>query len=129
MRGISLGVSLRGKYIYFVRDPAGVDLWGLNIETGEARKVLEGLVPYCTSCWAVSEKGIYYLCNKGATANDQAIYYRDFATGADTLVTPYPEPLVPIGSGPFSLSPDGRYLLCVRVDSSASDVMRVQPFR
>ena len=34
-------------------------------------------------------------------------------------VTAYPEPLWPSGSGPFSLSPDGKLLLCVRVDPSA----------
>ncbi|MCW5978561.1 MAG: hypothetical protein KIT09_10815 [Bryobacteraceae bacterium] len=40
-------------------------------------------------------------------------------------VIEYPEPL---GSGPFSVSPDGRYLLCVRVEPSNSDLMRVEPF-
>ena len=41
----------------------------------------------------------------------------------------YPEPFWPQGSGPFSLSPDGKSLLAVRVDPSNSDTMLVTPFR
>jgi hypothetical protein len=44
-------------------------------------------------------------------------------------VLDYPEPLSPIGSGPFSLSPGARFLLCVRVDPSNADVFRVDGFR
>jgi hypothetical protein len=51
------------------------------------------------------------------------------SSAADKDLVDYPEALSPIGSGPFSLSPDGRYLLCVRVALSNADVFRVEPFR
>ena len=53
----------------------------------------------------------------------------DFRTGRESEVVEYPEPLTPLGSGPFSLSPDARRLLCVRMDPSGADGMRVDPFR
>jgi hypothetical protein len=59
----------------------------------------------------------------------QVLLFLDFQSGVRRVVVPYPEPLWPQGSGPFSLSPDGRFLLTVRVDPSNSDVMLVEPSR
>ena len=87
------------------------------------------MLPKCTSCWAVGQDGIYYLGSGKQSFDTQVIYFHDFATGRDREITKYPEPLAPVGSGPFSLSPDLRSLLCVRVDPSNSDIMRVEPFR
>ncbi len=125
-RGLSLGVSAGGAWIYFVREPAATSLWRVEIASGRFEKVLEGLVPFCTSCWAPTPSGVYFL---GSDADRQALYYYEFATGRSRLVLEYPEPLPPIGVGPFSLSPDGRSLLSVRVDPSNSDIFRVEPFR
>ncbi|MCC6861552.1 MAG: PD40 domain-containing protein [Bryobacterales bacterium] len=127
--GISLGTSNDGRYVYFVREPAGSALWRVPARGGDVEKVLEGLVPFCSSCWALSPSGIYFLSGKQGSMDRQALYFRDFASGHERELGDYPETLSPIGSGPFSLSPDGRYLLCVRVDPSNSDVFRVEPFR
>lgn len=129
MMGISLGVSGDGRYVYYVREPSGTALWRVDVQNGRAEKALDGLVPYCSSCWALSSSGIYFLGNKDGTTDRQALYFRDFATGREKALVDYPAALSPIGSGPFSLSPDGRYLLCVRVDPSNSDLFRVDPFR
>ncbi len=128
-RGISLDVSPDGRYVYFVRDPSGTQLWRVEAASGRAEKVLDGLVPYCSSCWALASGGIYYLGTEDAAPDKQALHFRDLATGRDRTILDYPEPLSPIGSGPFSLSPDGRYLLCVRVDPSDADIFRLEPFR
>ena len=128
-RGISLGISPDGDAIFFVHEATESTLWKLSLDSRELTKVLDGLVPYCTSCWAVAGEGIYYLGAKPRVWNRQAIYFREFTTGNDRVVVEYPEPLPPIGVGPFSLSPDLKSLLTVRVDSSNSDVMRVQNFR
>jgi Tol biopolymer transport system component/DNA-binding winged helix-turn-helix (wHTH) protein len=127
--GISLGIAADGKRIYFVREPAGTDLWRVDTATGRAEKVLGGMVPYCSSCWALARGGIYYLGTTEGSIDKQTLRYRDFASGADKAVLDYPEAVSPLGSGPFSLSPDGRYLLCVRVHPSDADVFRVEPFR
>ena len=42
---------------------------------------------------AVSAKGVYYLRGK-TSLDEQFLYFRDAATGADSEVMPYPEPLV-----------------------------------
>lgn len=122
--GLSFGLSPDGKDLYFVRGLTDSGLWRLSLESKQMSRVLDGLIPYCTSCWAASPAGIYYLGNAGP-ANGQAIYFHNFAGGLDKLVAEYPEPVTPLGSGPFSLSPDGHSLLCVRVDHANSDVMRI----
>jgi len=129
MRGISRGISPDGRSIYFVRDVAGTTLWKLDLETREAAPALDGLVPYCTSCWALSATGIYYLRGQSGKEGRQAVFFHDVATRADEMIAEYPEPLLPMGSGPFSLSPDGKRLLLVRVDPYQSDIMRVDGFR
>lgn len=128
-RAISLGVSLDGKLIYFMRDGNDSVLWKASTDTGEFNKVLDGVLPKCTSCWAVEQNGIYYLSSGKQSFDTQVLYFHDFATGHDREILQYPEPLAPVGSGPFSLSPDLRSLLCVRVDPSNSDIMRVESFR
>jgi hypothetical protein len=129
VRGISLDISADGRYLYFVREPASAALWRLDTSAGRAEKVLDGLAPYCSSCWALTRRGIYYLGVKPRLPDRQALYFHDFATGRDKPLEDYPEALSPIGSGPFSLSPDGRYLLCVRVHMGNADIFRVEPFR
>jgi Tol biopolymer transport system component/DNA-binding winged helix-turn-helix (wHTH) protein len=129
VRGISLEVSPDGRYLYFFREPNDTELWRADLATGSYEKVLGGIVPACTSCWAVAAEGVYYLGTDNKSLDSQVLYYRDLRTGKAQEILAYPEPLWPHGSGPFSLSPDGRTLLCVRVDPSASDVMLVEPFR
>lgn len=127
--GFSLGVSKDGKSLYFMRDSNDSVLWRANTETGEIARALGGVLPNCTSCWALAEDGIYYLGSDKQSFDTQVIYFHEFASGRDREILKYPEPLAPVGSGPFSLSPDRRSLLCVRVDPSNSDIMRVEPFR
>jgi Tol biopolymer transport system component/DNA-binding winged helix-turn-helix (wHTH) protein len=129
VRGVSFALSGDGKFLYFMREPHGSSLWRASTATGELAKALDGLIPSCTSCWALAPNGIYYLGSDKQSPDKQVIYFHDFRTGLDREVTEYPELLPPLGSGPFSLSPDLRYLLCVRLDPSNSDVMRVDPFR
>lgn len=128
-RAISLDISRDGAYVYFVREPNENRLWRVSTATGQVAPVLSGLLPGCTSCWSLTPSGVYFLGNSPQSLDAQTLYFHDFSTGRNRSVADYPEPLWPIGSGPFSLHPSGRSLLCVRVDPSNSDVMRVEPFR
>ena len=128
-RGISLDVSRDGKYVYFVREATDMTLWRAETSSGRIEKVLEGLLPYCSSCWVLTTRGIYYLGAREGPSGRQALFFQEFAGARPKALLDYPEPLSPIGSGPFSLSPEGRYLLCVRVDPSNADVYRVENFR
>ncbi|HWQ36295.1 MAG TPA: winged helix-turn-helix domain-containing protein [Blastocatellia bacterium] len=126
--GFSLGLSADGQRLCFVRELNETSLWQVMTETGEVSKAVEGLIPGCTSCWALTGQGIYHLGGASHSFDAQSIYYYDFTTRQKREIIKYPEPLAPLGSGPFSLSPDQRYLLCVRIDPSGSDIMRVEPF-
>lgn len=128
-RALSLGLSPDGRHLYFVREPADTTLSRMEIATGRAERVLEGLVPYCTSCWALSPQGIYYLGSRPKSSALQSLYFLDFRTHETRLLADYPEPILPIGIGPFSLSPDFKSLLAVRLDSPNSDILRVDGFR
>lgn len=127
--GFSLGLSPDASYLYFVRDANDTVIWQARPDTGEFTQAVDGLIPNCTSCWALDEGGIYYLGGVRESFDLQAIYFFDFGRGGAREVLRYPEPLAPVGSGPFSLSPDRRSLLVVRTDPSNSDILRVEPFR
>lgn len=128
-RALSLGLSPDGRSLYFVREPADTTLTRMDLATGRTERVLEGLVPYCTSCWALSPEGIYYLGSRPKSSALQSIYYLDFRTHTTRLLADYPEPILPIGIGPFSLSPDYRSLLTVRLDSQNADVLLADHFQ
>ncbi len=128
-RGLSLDVSPDGEFIYFVREPADTTLSRVRVSTGEVERVLSGLVPYCTSCWALDESGIYYLGVRPKAPAEQTLYYMDWRTRAVRAVADYPEPILPIGIGPFSLAPDRRSMLVVRIDPSNADILRADGFR
>ena len=130
--GFSLELSPDGQRLYFKRDSNDAVLWQADTTTGEMTRVLEGLLPSCTSCWALTPTGIYYLGSDKSSFDTQAIYFHRFAAPlgeADRVIAKYPEPLAPLGSGPFSLAPNLQHLLCVRMNPSNSDIMQVQPFR
>ncbi|HMF79727.1 MAG TPA: winged helix-turn-helix domain-containing protein [Bryobacteraceae bacterium] len=126
-QGLSFGTAFDDHSVLFVREAADTNLLHLDTTTHRTTKFLTGLIPYCSSCWAVSKLGVYYLGSKPGSITGQAIYFHDRKSGAENEVCDFPERLAPLGGGPFSLSPDGRYLLCVRGDASNSDVMRVEP--
>ncbi len=130
--GFSMSLSQDGQQLYFKREQNDAVLWQADTTTGAMTRALDGLLPTCTSCWSPTPTGIYYLGSDKSSFDTQAIYFHRFAAApgeADRLIAKYPEPLAPVGSGPFSLSPDLRYLLCVRMNKSNSDIMQVEPFR
>ena len=129
VRGLSLDVSPDGEYVYFVREPADTTLSHVRVATGEVERVLSGLVPYCTSCWALSEDGIYYLGTRPEAPVQQSLFYMDWKTRRVRLVADYPEPILPIGIGPFSLAPDRKSMLVVRLDPSNADILLAEGFR
>lgn len=127
-RGLSLDVSPDGEFIYFVREPADTTLSRVRVSTGEVERVLSGLVPYCTSCWALDSGGIYYLGMRPRAPAQQSVFFMDWKTRTAQVVADYPEPILPIGIGPFSLAPDHKSMLVVRIDPSSADILRADGF-
>ncbi len=129
-RSEALAMSKDGRFLYFVREPSDTALSRIDLETKAVSQVLSGLVPGCTSCWALSPDGIYFLGSDEQSFDRQVLFFHDLRRNeANRVVTRYPEPLWPLGSGPFSLSPDGTSLLAVRAEPSSTDAMLVTPFR
>ena len=128
MKSEALALSADGKYLYFASEPTDTALWRLDLGTKNAAKVLDGLVPACTSCWALSPDGVYYLGTDRESFDRQVLFFWDLKTSTAKSVIQYPEPLWPLGSGPFSLGPGGN-LLVVRVEPSNSDIMIVSPLK
>ncbi|HYI94451.1 MAG TPA: winged helix-turn-helix domain-containing protein [Bryobacteraceae bacterium] len=128
-KGEALALSRDGRYLYFVREPNDTALWRVELGKSTPTRVLDGLVPGCTSCWALVENGVYFLGSDKQSFDRQMLFFHDLRTNRDRVVAPYPEPLWPLGSGPFSISPDAQTLLSVRVEPSNSDAMLVTPFR
>lgn len=129
VRGSSIDVSPDGETLYFVRQTSDVRLWSYHLATRKLNQVLDNLVPYCSSCWVATAKGVYYLGTEPGSLGRQAIFFHDFRTLSSSIIAPYPEPVMPLGIGPFSLSPDARYLLTVRVDPSTAGLLLAEPFR
>ena len=129
-RAEALAVSPGGRHLYFVREPHAAAIWRIPLTApSQPESIVDQLLPGCSSCWALANDGIYYLGTMPDTLDRQAVFFHSFKSAKDKLIVEYPEALWPQGSGPFSLSPDGRYLLAVRVAPPAGDVMLVIPFR
>lgn len=124
-QSMSLEAEPSGRSLLFVKETLDSSIWKGDFERRTIEQVVEGLVPGCTSCWAAARGGIYLLGASPESLDTQALYYFEYSTRKKTLITGYPEPIWPLGSGPFSLSPDGKKLLCVRLDSPSSDLNRV----
>jgi len=77
----------------------------------------------------LSEDGIYYLGTRPEAPVQQSLFYMDWKTRRVRLVADYPEPILPIGIGPFSLAPDRKSMLVVRLDPSNADILLAEGFR
>ena len=97
--GISLGMSADGQWLYFMREPNETSLWRLSLASGQISKALDGLVPGCSSCWALAPQGLYYLGSSPLSFDSQMLYFHDFKTGRARQLIEYPEPLTPLGAG------------------------------
>jgi dipeptidyl aminopeptidase/acylaminoacyl peptidase len=113
-RALSLGLDASGDYLYFAKEFNDGKLYRLHLTTKKEETVLTDLLPACSSCWALSKRGVIYLAATPQSPDRQELRLKT-PNGDSKLLLPYPEPLWPEGSGPFSLTPDERYLYTVRL--------------
>lgn len=113
-RALSLGLDASGDYLYFAKEFNDGKLYRLHLPTKQEQTVLIDLLPACSSCWALSKRGVIYLAATPQSPDHQELRLKT-PSGESKLLLPYPEPLWPEGSGPFSLTPDERYLYTVRL--------------
>lgn len=115
--------SSDGKLLYFTKRQFGGGLWQVPVEGGEESHLPDDVMPVGRGRWAVTEKGIFFVDRE----RNLKVYHTD--TGEiETLTMMEPEALNYPGPG-FSVSPDGMYVLYVRVDRSEADLMMVENYR
>ena len=106
-----------GKYLYFSRSRAAPDIWRRTPDGTE-----ELLVPEVAGrMWVAGQEGVYFM-------KAQDLMYLDLATRKTTKVLTLAK-RVNHAQRPIDLSPDGRDLLWVQIDSSSSDIALVENFR
>ena len=114
--------SFDGTDLYFTATPAvgaPVTLWRAPTKGGPAVRVIDGVL---NGAFAVSRRGIYYIAVPKA-----ALQFFDFASRRAATIA---EDLGRFAEeGGVAVSPDGRFVLFVRRDSSIDDLMLVERFR
>jgi serine/threonine protein kinase len=109
-----------GAYVYYTQTPATPSaLWRLPASGGQPMKVLDGVIQ---RAFTVLEKGIYYI---DQPAGDARLQFYDFGARRSTTVA---RNLGDVGQG-LTVSPDGRTILYLRIDSPVNDLMLVENFR
>ncbi|HEX2728457.1 MAG TPA: hypothetical protein VHM16_01810, partial [Rubrobacteraceae bacterium] len=71
--------SLDGARLFFLREPTSTALWQVSFAGRSVSRVLDGLLPGCSSCWAAAPTGIYYLGADPESFDRQALYFHSFS--------------------------------------------------
>jgi Tol biopolymer transport system component/DNA-binding winged helix-turn-helix (wHTH) protein len=122
-------LSSDGRNLYFTRNRTGTTIWRYDLATKLKTQVLDGLLAGYWGAWTPSRDGIYFLAESRQPAGGAAVVFHPTNGGPDKEVSRFPGQLPPIGTSSWSLSPDERYLYCVRVDVSHSDLTQVEGVR
>jgi Tol biopolymer transport system component len=112
-----------GKFVYYTIRPASFGVWRVPAEGGEEVRMIDR---GSQSNWAMMDQGIYFL-TAGANARSHIEFF-SFATSRVTQLGEIEKQLNTAGPS-LSVSPDGRRLLCSRLDQGGSDIMLVENFR
>lgn len=114
-----------GKFLYYTRQRETAGVWRLQLETGneEAIAGLEGIKDHRS--WILSGRRLYFV---QSTRSGAVLKFLDLATGrVANVATLQKNPVY--GPPGLAVSPDGRSVLYVQRDSSASDIMVVENFK
>jgi Tol biopolymer transport system component len=115
--------SFDGKFVYYTKGFGLPGIWKVPVAGGNEIRVLDEALQ---GFWALLDKGIYFV-NLKATPH-ATIEFFNFATGRTTQIAVVEKELQLVYPS-LAVSPDGRSLLYVQVDSFESDIMLAENFR
>ena len=111
-----------GKLVYYLkREATRGSVWQVPVEGGEETQMIESTHRY-PGCFAVVEKGIYFISDDGAE-----LRFFDFNTQAIRTIAALER--TPTNVADLAVSPDGRTILYTQLESAGSDLMLVENFR
>ena len=122
-------LSPDGRDLYFSNGRTNPAIWRYTIASREREKVLDNLLEGYWGAWTVSQRGLYYLRLNDQPGDEAAIGFYNFRTRTSSRVAAFPDPLPPIGTTTWAITPDERFLYVVRVDMSRSDLSLVDGLR
>jgi Tol biopolymer transport system component/predicted Ser/Thr protein kinase len=115
--------SSDGKSVYYSKGFGIPGIWRVPVEGGEELQILDDALQ---GFWALVDQGIYFI-NLKATSHP-TIEFFNFATGRTTQISQVEKELQLVYPS-LAVSPDGRWLLYVQVDTLESDIMLIENFR
>jgi eukaryotic-like serine/threonine-protein kinase len=115
--------SFDRKFLFYSKWDPGDEIWRLPIAGGQESLFLKGVE---RRCWAIAEKGIYFVATE---RNGSFVQFIDFATRRVSQIMRLQRKLRHDLLRGLALSPDGRSLLCTLVERDTSDIMLVENFR
>jgi hypothetical protein len=119
--------SVDGKHVYYRFRRS---FWRIPVSGGEGEEVIvpDHDLPFATTIEPVA-KGVYYSEFQRSTRSQLVTFY-DFATKKSTTAFQIKIGNFGFNQGHvFSISPDGKYIVYPRVDSSQTDLILVENFR
>ena len=118
--GVYAAESSDGKHLYYSRSQVDPTLWQVALNGGVEQPVIAAPKPFSCSHWTIAASGLYIVDQNGD------LNYYDSDHRHSTIVIHHPEFLT---DWSLAVSPDGREVLWVQVDSRSSDLMLVDNFR
>ena len=125
--GFEAVVAPDGKTLYYSKRYSRdwVHIWRMPLAGGDETQVFPRAIH--PRYWTLTERGIYFIPSDWSSS--PAIEFFSFVTGRVTQSVALEKPPTRFGNPGFTISPDGRWMLCALVQQDTSDIMLVENFR
>jgi hypothetical protein len=112
-----------GRFVFYAK--SGIPgIWGVPAQGGQEIQVLD---QGALSHWALTARGIYVVNPKAVPG--PTIHLYSFASRRLSPIATLSKPLDASGSTVIAVSHNDRWILCVLIDRSESDIMLVENFQ